>query len=225
MRTRSPQISFNVPSLGHIGGYGTLENMDFANPNPAQRVDDAQRDRAVDYLQQAYACGAIEEELFEARLGDALAATTRAELNASLRGIAREAAPLLGRRAPTAQPPALKRAENVAAGFTHLAGLVTIFVGPAVVKATANPGSRLWWEAGRAMSYQLTSMLIGVPAIVTAIITGSGGWVVFGAYMFYLVLTLVFAARAFNGENSTGMIGRILPFKPVKPDQRRELDR
>lgn len=195
------------------------------DPLLSQRVSDEQRDRAVDYLQQAYASGAIGEELFEERLGEALTAMTRAELNASLRGVARVAAPLMGRRAPSARPPVVNRAENVGAGLTHLSGLPTLFLGPAIVKAVATPGSRLWWEAGRAMSYQLTSMAVGVTMIMMSLVTGIGEGFVFLAWVSYVMLALFFSARAFNGEKSTGALAEFLPFKPQDPEQTRQLGR
>lgn len=197
--------------------------MNSADPLASQRVSDDQRDRAVDYLQQAYASGAIEADVFEERLGEALSATTRAELNRSLRDVARVAAPMLAARPPVARGPAVSRAENVGAGLVHLAGLPTVFIGPAIVKAAATPGSRLWWEAGRAMSFQITSLFIGVGMVVLATILGVGGGFVFLSYLFYVMLTFAFSVRAFNGENSTGAIGRALPFRPRDPRQRPEL--
>lgn len=196
-------------------------------PDPLlnQRVSDEQRDRAVDYLQQAYAAGAIEADTFEERLGEALSASTRAELNRSLRDVARVAAPMLSRRAPVAAHPAVSRAENVGAGFVHLSGLPTVFIGPAIARALSTPGSRIWWEAGRAMSYQLTSMIVGVVMITIAGFTGIGGSFVGLAYVLYVVLTLIFSARAFTGEVSTGRLAEALPFKPKDPRTRRQLER
>ena len=203
--------------------------MNGVDPLLNQRVSDEQRDRAVDYLQQAYASGAIEADTFEERLGEALSATTRAELNRSLRDVARVAAPLLAKRPPVATHPsvgqAVSRAENVGAGLVHLSGLPTVFIGPAIAKALATPGSRLWWEAGRAMSFQLTSMIVGVVMIAIAGFTGIGGSFVGLAYLLYVVLALIFSARAFSGEISTGRLAEALPFKPQDPRTRRQLDR
>lgn len=212
---------------GPVGGHnGSMSGTNYLND---QRVSDQQRDRAVDYLQQAYAAGGMEEEFFEERLGQALTAETRGELNRSLRGVARVAAPALARRPPVARPHSVEnaqdRAQNVGAGLVHLSGLPTIFIGPAIVKAVATPGSRLWWEAGRAMSYQLTSMILGVSMIMLSLITGVGEGIVFSAYVLYVVLALVFSARAFNGQASTGRLAPFLPFRPEDPRRRGQLDR
>lgn len=209
-------------------GWGASgEHNEYMNADPLlnQRVSDEQRDRAVDYLQQAYAAGAIEPDMFEERLGEALSANTRAELNRSLREVARVAAPMLPKRAPMAAHPAAGRAENVGAGLVHLSGLPTVFIVPAIVKAASTPGSRIWWEAGRAMSFQLTSMIVGVVMITLAGFTGIGGGFVALAYIFYVVLSLIFSARAFSGEVSTGPLAEALPFKPKDPRTRRQLER
>lgn len=197
--------------------------MSSADPLANQRVSDEQRDRAVDYLQQAYASGAIEADTFEERLGEALSATTRSELNRSLREVGRVAAPLLAARPPVAQSPAVSRAENVGAGLVHLSGLPTVFLGPAIVKTLSTPGSRLWWEAGRALSFQLSSMFVGVAMVLLTILFGGGGGLVMLGWIAYALLTITFSVRAFNGENSTGAIGKLLPFKPQDPRRRPEL--
>ena len=55
---------------------------DMTDPSLSTTITDVQRDRAVEYLQRVYASGELSEELFEQRLGMALTAQTRAELNA-----------------------------------------------------------------------------------------------------------------------------------------------
>ena len=64
---------------------------DMTDPSLSTTITDVQRDRAVEYQQRVYASGALSEELFGQRLGMALTAQTRAELNASLHGLARVA--------------------------------------------------------------------------------------------------------------------------------------
>lgn len=184
-------------------------------------VTDVQRDRAVDYLQQAYAKGALDAETFEDRLSQALTASTRGELNSSLRGIARVAdspSHVLA-QAPVAMPAVPIGVQNVGAGFVHLAGLPTGFIGPAIVKAASTPGSRLWWEASRAMSWQITSLLLFVGVVVGSLILGIGEAVFLG-WLAWFVSTVIFAVRAFNGDNSTGRLERLLLFRPQAPTRR-----
>ncbi|MEO7588916.1 MAG: DUF1707 and DUF4870 domain-containing protein [Arachnia sp.] len=191
----------------------------FPDPTLGHQVTDVQRDRAVEYLQQAYATGAIDPDTFEDRLATALTSSTRAELNSSLRGIARVASQ--GQfAAPMVRPPVLNSAENVGAGFTHLSGFIfPFFLGPVIVKAVARPGSRLWLEAGRALSFQLT-------AITTALILGTvltvlniGGPLFFLGVIGWLITTTLLAVRAFQGLNSTAAIEKLLPFKPPREDR------
>ena len=193
----------------------------------SERVSDAQRDRAVDYLQQAYAAGGMDPDLFEDRLGQALTAETRGELNRSLRGIARLAAPNMPQRAPVARPASVEdmqhRAENVGAGLVHLSGLPTAFVVPAIVKAVSRPGSRIWWEASRSMSFQATSVIVGFSMFALTLLGLLTPEFMVLSWLFYVVLTLVFSTRAFQGQVSTGFLADILPFRATDPDARPRL--
>lgn len=184
-------------------------------------VTDEQRDRAVDYLQQAYAKGTLDEETFDDRLAQALTATRRGDLNASLRGVARVADVNAGvlAPAPMAMPPVPQGVQNVGSGLVHLAGLPTGFIVPAITKAASVPGSRIWWEAGRALSWQATSMLAMVAIVIGSMILGVGSPVFIGGLIWFLG-TVVFSIRAFNGDDSTGGLGRLLLFRPKLPPRR-----
>ncbi len=177
-------------------------------------VSDQQRDRAVDYLQQAYATGALDPDAFDKRLGTALTTSSRVELNACLRGIPRSvpvAPPLAA--APVARPEAPHQVQDVGAGLTHLSGLFTAFVGPAVVKAVATPGGRAWLEASRALAFQLTMLIVGALAMVSAVVLDAG-LALFAAWMTWFVGTILLSVRAFNGRNSTERVEKFLIVKP-----------
>lgn len=190
--------------------------MSYTDPLLGSHVTDLQRDRAVDYLQQAYATGALSPEDFETRLGIALTATTRDELNSSLRGLARIAPNLKPlSAAPPARVPVPDNVANVGAGFTHLSGLFTNFIGPAVVKAASTPGSLTWLEASRALAFQLTGLIAFVAALGAAIIFHTGTPMFLG-WLAWLVGTILLSVRAFNGQDSTARIERFLPVKPEK---------
>lgn len=184
-------------------------------------VTDPQRDRAVDYLQQAYAAGALDEDAFDDRLAQALTASNRSELNASLRGIARIASASTGTLvpAPLAKPPVHQGVHNVGAGLVHLAGIPTGFIAPAITKAASVPGTRIWWEASRALSWQVTAMFAMMAAVLGAIVLGTGELVLLGGLAWFIG-TLVFSIRAFNGDDSTGALGRLMLFRPEQPPRR-----
>ena len=193
----------------------------FPDPTLGSQVTEVQRDRAVEYLQQAFATGAIDAETFEDRLATALTASTRAELNSSLRGIARVVSALDHLpAAPMARPQVVNSAENVAAGFTHLSGFIfPFFLGPVIVKAVARPGSRLWLEAGRALSFQLTAITTALVIGTLMTLLGIGGSVFFLGVIGWLITSTLLAVRAFQGQNSTSGIERLLPFKPPREDR------
>lgn len=175
-------------------------------------VTEQMRDRAVAHLQAMYANNSINEKELDRRLDLALGARDRIELNRSMAGLARLAPVLLTPKAPGEATPA----ENVGAGLVHLSGLMTSFVGPAIVKTTTRPGSRLWWEAGRAMSLQLTFLVIGLVASVAGWLLGLD-FLVFAAWAAWAGGTIWASVRAFNGQKSTGSLEPLLLARPATP--------
>jgi uncharacterized protein len=137
-------------------------------------VTPAQRDRAVEILQEMYADGRLTHLEFDTRLEQALKAQTRSQLNASFDG-------LLARPVPTYAPVAftrpapLQRYDGSGRGLgtlAHWLGYPTMFVGPALIVATAgknNPAVRK--HAVEALNFQLSAlgmfMLLGIVAGVT----------------------------------------------------------
>ena len=182
----------------------------FSNP-----VTDEQRDRAIAHLQAAYANGTLNESEFERRLDAAFGARDRVELNRTLLGLAR-IAPQAFLPARPGQP---APADNAAAGLTHLAGLFTGPIVPAVVRAVATPGSRTSVEAGRALSFQVTALVIGlVSFVVGGLILESGG-LMFLAWALWFFGTITAGVRAFNGKSSLGVFERFTLIKQ-QPEHR-----
>ncbi len=188
---------------------------------PSSHVTEVQRERAVEYLQQAFATGVIDSEGFEDRVATALTASSRMELNSSLRGIARVVdSSQQTALAPMARSQAVDSAQNVGAGFTHLSGYIfPFFLGPVIVKAVARPGSRLWLEAGRALSFQLTAISVALVLATVMGIFGFGSNLFFFGVIGWLLTTTILAIRAFQGQNSTAGIERLMPFKPPREDR------
>ncbi|AQP46955.1 hypothetical protein BW730_04885 [Tessaracoccus aquimaris] len=186
--------------------------MSVPGQSPFNGVSDELRDRAVAHLSAMYGNGTINETELDRRLGLALGARDRIELGRSLAGLARMAPAVLTPKTPGGATPV----ENVGAGLVQLSGLATSFVGPAIVKAATKPGSRLWWEAGRAMSLQLTFLAIGLALTVL-------GWMfhvealVFLAWAAWWGSTIWASVRAFNGKRSTGNVEPFLLARPKLP--------
>lgn len=180
--------------------------------HPNTQITEAARDRAVAHLQACYATGQLNETDLDRRLDQALGARDRAELNRALVGLARVAPTALRPQAPGLPSPA----DNVGAGLAQLSGLFTSFVGPAVVKAVATPGSRVWWEAARALSLQVTMIVAGFAAMVVGLIFGLGELMGL-VWLVWFAATLTASVRAFNGQSGTGGFERVLLARPQPP--------
>lgn len=137
-------------------------------------VTPAQRDRAVEILQEMYADDRLTRLEFDTRLEQALTATTRAELNASFTGLVARPVPTYAPVAFT-RPGPVQRYKSDGRGLgtiAHWLGYPTFFVGPALIVATAgkdNPAVRR--HAVEALNFQLSMlglfMLLGVVAGAT----------------------------------------------------------
>ena len=179
-------------------------------------ITDEQRDRAIAHLQACYANGSLDEEAFHRRLDGAFAARDRVELNRTLMGLAR-IAPAAVLPARPGQP---APADHAAAGLTHLAGVVAGPIVPAIVRAVATPGGRLSTEAGRALSFQVTALVIGLASFfVGAIVLDTGVFLAL-AWALWFFGTIAASVRAFNGKSSLGALER---FTLLKQEQRRQL--
>lgn len=179
---------------------------------PNNHLSEAARDRAVAHLQACYATGQLNEADLDRRLDQALRARDRAELNRALVGLARIAPAPLRAPAPGLPSPA----DNVGAGMAHLSGLFTSFVGPAVIKAVATPGSRVWWEAARALSLQVTLIVAGFAAMVASVVLGLSELMGL-VWLVWFAATLTASVRAFNGQSGTGRFERVLLARPQAP--------
>lgn len=193
------------------------------DPATQSLVTDAQRDTAVKQLSRSYGEGAIDEAELDRRLGLALGARTRADLNQSLAGLVRirPAGTELQPRIHTgSREPAGTQNENLGSGLVHLSGLAGFFLVPAMVKAVSQPGSRVWWEASRAMGFQLSTLVYGAATLAAAMILPGGGfwWTLFGlGWVAWFVLTLVGSAKAFSGQQSFPQLERYMVVKPKHP--------
>lgn len=162
------------------------------------RIGDAERDRAVAMLQDAYAEGRIDHAELDRRIGSVLAARERGELSSALRGLptaggafvpladpgagrpgrsgaGHPATSWVGSTALDARPESLERSWAFVA---HWIGFVTLFVGPMIIAVTKGKSSRFVREqAWEAANFHLTfigaNILLG---IVTAVTFGLAGF-------------------------------------------------
>ena len=185
---------------------------DMTDPSLSTTITDVQRDRAVEYLQRVYASGELSEELFEQRLGMALTAQTRAELNASLHGLARVAS--MFPAPPAAKHPVHDGLQNLVAGFFHLATLPTMFLVPAIGRALAPQGSRAAAEASRAMCFQFSALIYGAIAIILVVSNLVPSVFLLFGFVAWSLMTLWLAIRSVSGEKSTALIERFMLMRP-----------
>jgi uncharacterized Tic20 family protein len=179
----------------HSGGMSTSELL----------VTPAQRDRAVEILQEMYADGRLTHFEFDSRLELALKARTRSELNGSFDG-------LLARPVPTYAPAAFTRPaplqtyEGKGRGMgtiAHWLGYPTFFVGPALIVATAgkdNPVIRK--HAVEAVNFQISALAVfTLLGIVTGVTNGFTGFLFPIVGLVWFVLTGIGGLAAMLGSD------------------------
>ncbi|GAB2573198.1 DUF4870 domain-containing protein [Kribbella endophytica] len=167
-------------------------------------VTPAQRDRAVEILQEMYADGRLTHLEFDTRLEQALKARTRAELNGSFDG-------LLARPVPTYAPAAFTRPAPLQTyqgsgrgmgTISHWLGYPTFFVGPALIVATAgkqNPVIRK--HAVEAVNFQISALAVfTLLGIVTGITDGFTGFLFPLVGLVWFVLTGIGGLAAMLGS-------------------------
>ena len=189
------------------GSWGNMEGM--TDPSLFTAVTDVQRDRAVEYLQRVYASGGLSDELFEQRLG---IAQTRADLNASLQGLARVAG--MFPSTPAVRHPVHDGVQNLVAAFLHLATLPTMFLAPALGRTLAPPGSRIAIEASRAMCFQFSALIYGVIAVILVFSNWAPPVLLFLGFIAWGLMTLWLAIRSVTGEKSTAVVERLMLMRP-----------
>lgn len=140
------------------------------------RVSSAERDRAVDMLQTAFAEGRFDATELDTRIGAALAAVYRSDLAEALRGLPLSepaAAP-----SPAAPPAAVPNGEDrLLSTVAHWSGFFTLFVGPAIIALTKGRTSPYVREqAIEATNFQITFLgaLISL-GLITAVTFGLAG--------------------------------------------------
>jgi uncharacterized Tic20 family protein len=179
-----------------------------SHPTLQMNVTPEQRERAVSWLQQAYAEDRIGESELDWRLGQVLEATSRRDLNQAFYGIvsvplASQAMGLHPAYQPLVRPEVRQQAGRGAAGFAHLSVFFLWLLGPLVVFGLSAPGSYARREAAKAFNFQLLSFLLLVSgAIINAVLPGDGFGSILGLMgVAWFVLTIVGGAKALQGEN------------------------
>lgn len=207
----------------------TAPRSPFESPSLNLLVTDAQRDRAVDYLQVAFTEGRLTSEEFDERVGRALSARGRRELNQAFEGLVSIGPASHALAAHPAYQPLINQHRDGfpgrgGAGLAHILSIPFPLVAPGLVYATAERGSFARTEAARAFNFQLNAigiaMVLGVVAAITGIEFLGGLW-----FMTWLVLTVVGGVKAFAGESFRNPLLALMPFHVLDESSRRGIGR
>lgn len=204
----------------------------YNHPSLSLAVTEPQRDRALTYLQGAYADGRLTAEELDQRVGVALTAGTRGELNAAFTGLVRIPLPSQALGVHPAYAPMINQerdghAGRGGAGFAHFSALFTWIFGPAITYAATTPGTYAHREAAKSFNFQMVAG-IGLGAAITA--TAITGWQLFGGLIAivsvaWFVLTIVGGARAASGEDWKNPVTQIFPLRLLDESTRKPLGR
>ena len=189
----------------------------YPHPSLTTSVTPEQRERAVSWLQQAYAEDRLGESELDRRLGQVLEATNRRELNQAFYGVvavplAHQAVGLHPAYQPLVRPEVRQQAGRGAAGFAHLSVFLLWLLGPLLVFGLSAPGTYARREAAKAFNFQLLSFLLLIVGVIVQAVLSRGGFdPVLGLMgLGWFVLTIVGSAKALQGEDWRNPVSRAL---------------
>lgn len=172
------------------------------HPSLKMSVTPEQRDRAEQWLQQAYADGRVSEEEFDHRIGQVLEAQNRRDLNQAFYGLVEVPAITPYVTGGSAIAPTSSVSSHGVAALAHFSGLFTWILGPGVVYALSTPGSGTRREAAKAFNFQLIAAIaFVVGGILTAVLPGDPDWIMGLVWVGWLVLSIIGGVKAAQGAN------------------------
>ena len=185
-------------------------------PVPLLRVSDADRQRAEQWLKEAYVSGRLDEGEFDDRLGRVLTAQTRSDLTVACRGL-----PAMPAAAYLPRPVVTANQGTGLAAFAHFSVFFLWIVGPLLSYAVAAPGSLARREAAKAFNWQFVSFvgLVGA-GIVNGLMGDALGWAMGVAGLLWFVLTVVGGIRAAQGEDWRNPVMRLIPWEVLRERRR-----
>ena len=192
-------------------------NAMYEHPSLKMHVTPDQRDRAEDWLKEAYADGRISELEFDRRIGQVLSADNRLELNEAFYGLVHVPSPSQAvgvhpAYQPFIRPESRDQAGRGAAAIAHFSVFFLWLFGPALVYALSRPGSYARREAAKAFNFTLVTFL---GFMTSGIVAGITNIDLFGSIaaligVAWVVLTIVAGAKAAHGENWRNPVKRVV---------------
>lgn len=204
-------------------------NPAYEHPSLSLLVSDEQRDRAVDWLQRAYADGRLTEIELDQRLDQVFAARTRKDLNLAFYGLVQpspsQALGVHPAYAPLVSPQAQAVAGRGVGAFSYFSALFTWVFGPLIGYIVAPQGSEAKRHAGQAFDFTLFSTGAMFAGGILAAIWEPLGIVVGMVALAWFVLTIVGGAKAASGEPWDNPLLKLVPFRVLSKPQPRQLGR
>ena len=194
-------------------------NTSLEHPSLNLLVTDAQRDRAIGYLQGAFADGRLTAEELDARLGQALNSRTRRDLNAAFAGLVRVPPAQTVVAAHPAYAPMINQqrdggAGRAVAGIAHLSSLFLPLMASGIFYAASQPGSYARAHAAKAFNFQLISMFVFV---VLGVLGMGEIAAIYGVT--YFALSMIGAVKGFAGDEWRNPVNMLVPCKPLDEQQ------
>jgi uncharacterized Tic20 family protein len=195
----------------------------YEHPSLKMHVTPDQRERAEQWLQEAYADGRISEDEFDRRIGQAISSTTRKDLNEAFYGLVQVPMPskamgLHPAYQPMVRPETRQQAGRGAAGFAHFSVFFFWILGPGLVYALSSSGSYARKEAAKAFNFQVISAISFAVAGIVNSTPLNIDWLFPLMGLAWLVLTIVGGAKALQGEDWRNPVKSVLKLE-VLPEK------
>lgn len=205
-------------------------NPAYEHPSLSLLVSDEQRDRAVDWLQRAYADGRLTEVELDQRLDQVFAAHTRKDLNLAFYGLVQPSGPsqALGVHpayAPLVSQQARDNAGRGIAAFSHFSALFSWIFGPLVGYLVAPDGSEARRQAANAFDFTLLSTAGLIAGAILSEVWGPLGIIGALTSFAWFLLTIVGGAKAAAGEPWENPLLRMSPIRVLSKPAPRQLGR
>ena len=189
----------------------------YEHPSLTMHVTPEQRDRAEQWLQEAYADGRITEDEFDRRIGQVISSSTRRDLNTAFYGLVNVPMPTQAVASYASYPPVSQSRSNQTVGsgqaaFAHFSALFSWFLGPGLVFALSPQGSYARREAAKAFNFQIVTV---ISLVVVGIVSGVTNSDVIGALaplimVGWFVLNIVGGVKALRGEDWRNPVKSVL---------------
>ena len=207
----------------HYSDYQPQPGPQQPHPSLGLGVTAEERDRAEQFLADAYADGRVNEIDFDRRMDQVLQAQSRKDLNQAFYGLV-DVPPTsraLGLH-PAYRPDLVRQGADSSTGkgvaaLAHLSPVFTGVLGPLIINLVAKPGSFAKREAAKAFNFQFTSLvLLIVAGVLTGVVGDSFSWLLGLGWVAWFALTIIGGVKAAQGEDWQNPVRKVIPLTLLK---------